>query len=72
MTLSARRAWQLLQALPLEASSGSLAGVQSWLAGLGDSVPEAVSAQLLARQRQAVVNAEAWAAPVCSWLARFQ
>ena len=61
----------MLQALPLEASSGSLAGVQSWLAGLGDGVPEAVSSSLLAKQRQAVANAEAWAEPVCVWLALY-
>ena len=62
------RAWQMLESLPLEASQSSLARLQSWLAGLEDSAPEAVAEPVLAKQRQAVANADAWAAPVCSWL----
>ena len=62
------RAWQLLLNLPMGASSASISGLDVWIAGMAQPVPEGVSIGLPARQRQALANAKAWAEPVCEWL----
>ena len=58
--------------LPMQPSTAGLAGLQAWVSGLQGQVPEGVSIGLVARQKQALANARAWSAPVCSWLLQQQ